>query len=204
MKKNILICSLVLFFGHELQGQVKQRKELLLQIAALHLYLDYARKGYEVASKGLIFIGDLKEGEVVLHGDYFRSLSRVNPKLANYYKTAEILSMQFEIMKINKSIYRDLSKGDLFHGSELEHIKRTFEKLLASCGETLDELLAITTDSKLELRDDQRIKRIDELHKTMLEHYWFCLSFSQDATLLSLLKSGEKTHTRELAAIYGL
>ncbi|MBF4485808.1 hypothetical protein IRZ78_13345 [Flavobacterium sp. CSZ] len=204
MKKMISISLIVLLFHQGIQAQAKQRKELLLQIAALQVYIDYAKKGYSVVSKGLNFIGDAKRGEVNLHGDYFTSLLKINPKVKNYYKTAEILSMQFKIMKICKRTYSDLKGSDLFHGNELDYIERSFERLLENCNDTLDQLLFITTDSKLQLQDDQRIERIDALHKMMVEDYNFCLSFSNEAKLLSLSKSREKGDAQNAGSIYGL
>ncbi|TDO96054.1 hypothetical protein EV145_11227 [Flavobacterium sp. 245] len=195
---------IVLFLYQGIQAQAKQRKELLLQIAALQVYIDYAKKGYSVVSKGLNFIGDAKRGEVNLHGDYFTSLLKINPKVKTYYKTAEILSMQFKIMKICKRTYSDLKTSDLFHGNELDYIERSFERLLENCNDTLEQLLVITTDSKLELKDDQRIERIDALYKTMLEDYNFCLSFSDEAKLLTLSKTREKRDTEQATAFYGL
>lgn len=200
----IAISLIVLFFYQGIQAQTKQRKELLLQIAALQVYIDYAKKGYSVVSKGLNFIGDAKRGEVNLHGDYFTSLLKINPKVKNYYKTAEILSMQFKIMKICKRTYSDLKGSDLFHGNELDYIERSFERLLENCSNTLDQLLVITTDTQLELKDDQRIERIDALHKMMLEDYNFCLTFSNEAKLLSLSKSREKGNAHNTGTIYGL
>ena len=204
MKKIIVLFLAGLFLNQAVQAQAKQRKELLLQIAALQVYIDYARKGYSAVSKGLNFIGDVKKGEVNLHGDYFTSLLKINPKVKNYYKVAEILSMQFNIMKIYKRTYADLKGNDLFHGSELDYIERSFERLLENCNATLEQLLVLTTDSKLELKDDQRIERIDALYKTMLEDYSFCLSFSREAKLLSLSKSREKSDTERTNFIYGL
>ena len=204
MKKLFLVLLGLLIFQQGIQAQAKQRKELLLQIAALQVYIDYAKKGYSAVSKGLNFIGDVKKGEVNLHSDYFASLLKINPKIRNYYKAAEIVAMQFKIIKIYKRTYTDLKAADLFHGNELDYIERSFERLLENCSDTLQELLIITTDSKLELKDDQRIGRIDELHKTMLEDYNFCLSFSNEAKLLSLSKAREKKDIEQATAIYGL
>lgn len=204
MKKLILILLVALFFHQGIQAQAKQRKELLLQIAALQVYMDYAKKGYSAVSKGLNLIGDIKRGEVNLHGDYFRSLLKINPMVKNYYKTAEILSMQFKIMKVCRNTYNHLKGDDLFQGGELDYIERSFERLLENCSSTLDQLLIITSDSKLQLTDDQRIQRIDKLHNTMLEDYNFCMSFSNEAKLLCISKAREKGDVQNSAAIYGL
>lgn len=204
MKKLFFIFSILIIFPLGMQAQAKQRKELLLQIAALQVYIDYAKKGYSAVSKGLNFIGDAKKGELNLHSDYFSSLLKINPKVKNYYKTAEIISMQLKIMKICKRTLADLKTGDLFHGSELDHIERSFERLLQNCSATLEQLLAVTTDAKLELKDDQRIEGIDALHETMLEDYNFCISFSNDSNLLSVSKAAAKKDSKNVNAVYGL
>ncbi|MBW1656181.1 hypothetical protein GSY47_12365, partial [Flavobacterium quisquiliarum] len=81
---------------------------------------------------------------------------------------------------------------------------RSFGKLLQNCSQTLDELLAVITDTELELKDDQRLERIDLLHKTMLEDYNFCLSFSSEARLLSISKSADKKDSKDVNELYGL
>lgn len=204
MKKVVLLLSAIMVLQQGIHGQAKQRKELLLQIAALQVYIDYAKKGYSAVSKGLNFIGDAKRGELNLHGDYFTSLLKINPRVRNYYKAAEIVSMQIKIMNLYKKTCADLKTGDLFHGSELDYIERSFERLLQNCSDTLDQLLVIMTDLKLELKDDQRIQRIDELHKTMLEDYNFCISFSRDAKLLELSKSADQKDAKDMDTLYGL
>lgn len=204
MKKVILVLMVLLFFQQAVLSQAKQRKELLLQIGALQVYMDYARKGYSAVSKGLHFIGDAKRGEVKLHGDYFTSLVKINPKVQQYYKTAEIIALQFQIMKACRKTYTDLKSSDLFHGSELEYIERSFERLLENCSRTLDELLVMTSDSKVELRDDERIARIDALHEMMLADYNFCIAFSKEARLLWISKAGDQKDSRDLNGIYGL
>ena len=204
MKKIAVLLVALCVFNQSMSGQAKQRKELILQIAALQVYIDYAKKGYSAVSKGLNFIGDARKGELNLHGDYFTSLLKINPKIRNYYKTAEIISMQFKIMKLCRKTLADLKTADLFHGSELDYIERSFGRLLQSCSQTLDELLVITADAELELNDDQRLERIDNLHKNMLEDYNFCLSFSSEARLLSVSKTADKKDSKNVEELYGL
>jgi hypothetical protein len=204
MKKIAVLLVALCVFNQSMSGQAKQRKELILQIAALQVYIDYAKKGYSAVSKGLNFIGDARKGELSLHGDYFTSLLKINPKVRNYYKTAEIISMQLKIMKLCRKTLAELQTADLFHGSELDYIERSFGKLLQNCSQTLDELLAVTADAELALKDDQRIERIDLLHKTMLEDYNFCISFSSEARLLSISKSGDKKDYKDGNELYGL
>ncbi|RKR05178.1 hypothetical protein C8C83_4511 [Flavobacterium sp. 90] len=204
MKKILLVLCIIGVCSQELQAQAKQRKMLLLQIAALQTYIGYAKKGYTVVKNGLNFISDVKKGEVNLHGNYFTSLKKVNPKVKNYVKVAEIISLQIKIIKIHKKAFELLGHNDLFHGDELDYIERTFEKLIDNCNETLDQLLVITTDIKLEMTDDQRIERIDALHKTMTDDYCFCENFSREIKVLSLSKAKEKNDVKQSQVLLGL
>lgn len=173
------------------QAQVQEQKVLLLQIAALKVYIEFAQKGYSVVKKGLDFIGDLKEGELNLHKDYFSSLQKVNPKIKKYVKVAEIISMQIKIIKECKTAFRKLRSDDLFYGDELDYIQRCFDRLLESCNTTVKKLLTVTTDSNLEMKDNQRIERIDGLHLKMMDDYSFCETFCNELRKRSLSKAKE-------------
>ena len=196
MKKLILVLLLLFISTAYLQAQSKWRKELILQIAALQVYIDYAKKGYDIAKKGLHFIGDLKKGEVNLHSDYFNSLKKINPNIKGYTKVAEIVLLQLKIIKISNGTFKQLRQDDLFHSNELDYIERSFNRLFENCNRTLDDLLILTTETKLEMKDDQRLKRIDNLYRTMMNDYTFCVSFSNETKMLSLSKSKDRNDTK--------
>lgn len=204
MKTIVLLLFMAGLFSQDIHAQAKQRKVLLLQIAALQTYIGYAKKGYTVVKNGLNFIGDVKNGEVNLHGDYFKSLQKVNPKVRKYVRISEIISLQVKIIKVQKNTLKKLQHEDLFHGDELDYIKKTFEKLLDNCSGTLEELLLISTDAQLEMKDDQRIERIDGLYRTMMEDYSFCENFSEQIRVLSLSKTKEENEIRQSHVLLGL
>lgn len=205
MKKTILLCLIAVLLSSYLQAQqAKQKRMLLLQIAALRTYVEYAAKGYKAVKNGLNFISDAKRGEVNLHGDYFTSLLAVNPKVRNYARAAEIVSLQVKILNTYKRTFREIQKDDLFHGSELDYIQRTFNRLLQSCDESIDTLLLITTSTKLEMKDDERIERIDKLYEAASEDYAFCEKFSGDIKVLAISKAKVKNDSRQSGELYGL
>lgn len=205
MKKTIVLCIIAALLSSGLRAQqAKQKKMLLLQIAALRTYVDYAAKGYKTVKNGLNFISDAKRGEVNLHGDYFTSLLSINPEVRNYTRIAEIVSLQVQILNACKRTLRELQKDDLFHGSELDYIERTFKRLFESCDESIDTLLLITASTKLEMKDDERIERIDKLYEAASEDYAFCEKFSGEIKVLALSKAKEKNDSRQSGELYGL
>ncbi|MFH7000913.1 hypothetical protein [Flavobacterium bizetiae] len=192
MKKLVVLLLVMGVSVQNLQAQAKWRKELLLQIAALQVYMDYAKKGYNVARKGLNFVGDLKKGELSLHGDYLASLKKVNLRIKKYSRVTEIVVLQVRIIKISNNTIRGLRQNDVFHGDEIDYIERAFERLFENCNSTLDELLLLTGNGNLEMKDDERLERIDALYKTMISDYEFSLTFSHQAKMLALWKSKQK------------
>jgi hypothetical protein len=189
MKKIVLFLLFSGFLNGNIYAQAKQREALLKQIAALQIYIGYAQKGYSVAKKGLNTIGDFKRGEFNLHTDYFNSLKTVNPKIKKYARIAEIISLQVKIIKSYGGIYRQVQQDDLFHGDEVDYIKRVFDRLIENCDDNLEELITIVTDGKLEMKDDERMKRIDAIYQNMLENRTFCESFSNQTRLMSLSRT---------------
>ncbi|MCV9926311.1 hypothetical protein OIU83_01500 [Flavobacterium sp. LS1R49] len=203
MKKIFLVLLFAAFTTGNLYAQAGQQKVLLQQIAALKMYIGYAQKGYAVAKKGLNAIGDFKRGELNLHADYFTSLAHVNPKIKKHTKVAEIIALQVKIMKSYNRIYQQVKQDDLFHGDEVDYIRRVFERLIENCDDNMDELLTIVTEGQLEMKDDERIKRIDFIYQNMLENATFCEGFSNQTKLLTLSRAKELNDVKTSRSLSG-
>lgn len=175
-----------------LQQKQTQKKYLLQQIAALQVYIGYAKKGYNIASKGINTVRNIKKGDFNLHRDFFSSLKNVNPKISSYVKVTDIISFQLRIIKQTKQTLQGIRETKQFTLEELDYCKQVFDNLLDECMKTVDELLLIITSGKLEMKDDERLKRIDNIYKDMQDKYSFCSSFSDEMGLLSMQRLGEQ------------
>ncbi len=191
-------------FAEWFQQKATQKKYLLQQIAALQVYIGYAKKGYKIAKEGLNTIGKFTKGEFDLHTDYFNSLKTVNPEVKRYAKVADIIALQVKIVQNCNWTQRRLNSSDAFSGDELAYIGRVFRRLLDDCAQTIDELVTITTDGKLEMKDDERMKRIDQLYLDMQDKYTFSQSFSNDAKSLAASRVREKTDVQTSRALHGI
>ena len=204
MKKIAILVFLMGLFNGNIQAQAKQREELLKQIAAFKVYIGYAQKGYSIAKKGLNVIGDFKRGELDLHLDYFNSLKAINPNIKNYTRVAKIISLQVKILKSYNHTMRFVTQNDLFHGDEVAYVKRVLDRLLKDCDTTVDELTVVLTQGELELKDDERLERIDALYQTMLENNNFCQDFSNQTRMLGFSRSSESKDVKTSRALQGL
>ena len=213
MKKNILVLLMLLLTAGSLHAQTfdelfKQkkthRKYQLQQIAALQVYIGYARKGYKIAKQGLATIGGITRGELTLHDDHFQSLRTVNPEIRNNAKVAGIIAYQVKILRNYNSTYKRLRNSNAFSKEELAYISSVFANLLEDCEKTLDELIAVTTNGKLEMKDDERLARIDKLYVEMQDKFTFCNSFGNDAGVLAASRLKAQSDIQSSRALLGI
>lgn len=176
----------------ELVRQKKvQKKYLLEQILALKTYIEYAEQGYSIATKGLNTIKDIKNGDLNLHDNFFKSLSAVNPGVKKYSKVAAIIAMQISVTKNVHNTIRDCKKARQLTDTELNYLQKVFNSLLDDCAKNSDELINLITDGEQQMKDDERIKRIDKLYADMQDKQVFAQSFSHSAKGLSVQRRNE-------------
>ena len=181
-----------------------QKKYLVQQIAALQVYLGYVKKGYRIARQGLNLIGDIKDGNFNLHKDYFGSLAEVNPAIANSAKVAEIIILQKLIMRDFGGLYEDCKQDENFTSDEAIYIGRVYQNLLKECEAALDELEIAVTDNKAEMEDNERIERIDKIHREMKDRYAFAREFVNGARLLAAQRARENRQIEVLRRNHNL
>lgn len=191
-------------FSEWFRQKKTQKKYLIQQIAALQVYIGYAQKGYSIAKEGLNTIGDFKRGEFNLHTGYFNSLKSVNPKIKQYAKVADIIAMQVAIIQGYNRTHRQVQQSGVFNGEELDYIRRVLSRLLDDCENTLDELITVTTDGNLEMKDDERMKRIDILYKDMMDNYTFSQSFHNETVVLATSRIKENNDVQTSRALYNI
>ncbi|OKS85687.1 hypothetical protein [Mucilaginibacter polytrichastri] len=211
--KKILIVLLLIAASSSLQAQTfaewfqqnsTQKKYLLQQIAALQVYIEYAQKGYKIAKEGLTTIGNITDGEFNLHGVFFNSLRMVNPEIKRYARVADIIALQVKVVRDYHNSYNWLSGSDAFHGDELDYIQRAYGRLLDNCEAVIDELTAVITDGQLDMKDDERMARIDKLYARMQDNWAFCKSFGNQSKTLAMARLREKNEAVTARALHGI
>lgn len=162
-----------------------QKKYLLQQIAALQIHLESIKKGYRIARTGLHAVSDLKNGEFNLHSLYFQSLKKVNPTIRKYGRIAEISATQVKILKDYKALKDRIQADGMYNRAELDYIDRALDSILDNCEQVISDLIDVISDGKLELKDDERLERIDQLYNAMQENADLSRSFSYEVMGIS-------------------
>ena len=203
--KKIMLCLVFLSMSlNDIHAQAKQTKVLLEQIAALQVYIGYVQKGYGIAKKGLKAIGDFKRGEFNLHSDYFNSLKIVNPKIRNYVRVGDILSLQQDITDLVDESRLQVQQNDLLDEKERAYLQRAYDRLMENCAANLEFLYSVIADGELEMKDDERMQYIDAIYASMSDDYQFCRSFSKATALLVTARVRENNDVQTSRALHGI
>lgn len=175
-----------------------QRKYLLQQIAALEVYIGYVRKGYEIADQGISTVRSIRDGEFGLHSAFFSSLKAVNPAIRNNSKVAEIIAMQLSI----SSSLKEIRTVDYLSAENLVYVSEVAAVVLKECTADLDELLLVITAGKTEMKDDERLARLDKIYTSMKDKFAFVQSFSGEVQILAGQRKSELESITDLGEWY--
>ncbi len=203
-KLKIVWLLVVVFMGISCSAQTyaeffrqkkTQQKYLMEQLVALKIYAGYLKKGYDIASSGLNTVRDFTRGELGLHDAFIRSLKTVSPVIKNNTKVADIILWQLEISRA----FRGISSGSLGTMAYIDEVK---SGLMEACDSDLGELLLVITSGKIEMKDDERLQRLDKIHASMLDKYAFAQSFSHQVNLINGQRQKEQRSIEELRRFY--
>lgn len=181
-----------------------QQEYLLKQIAALKVYVEYARKGYEIYDSGLKNINRITHGDLSLHEDFFESLKGINPEIARYGRVGDIIRLQLRTVRSYNNIKKQINGSAYFKAGEVSYISRVYGRVIGDCTQILDELTTITTSGKIEMSDDERLGRIDKLYNEMLDLFKFSQSFGTEIVQVDRARKKGLNDIKFLKHIKGL
>jgi hypothetical protein len=183
-------------FAQNAQEIFSQKKTLIKylaqQVAALQVYIGYAQKGYSIAKDGLNFIGDIKKGDFNLHSNYFNSLKKINPTVSKYAKVADIVSCNINMIKSYKASCKIMNESGQFTGKEISYVYSVLTKVIDDASNVIDDLVMLITPGNYQMKDDERLRRIDVLYADMQDKQTFIQHFGNENYVLSVLRKKEK------------
>ena len=177
-----------------------QKKYLLQQIAAMKMYASFLQKGYSIANKGITSIKQLSKGEFNLHQSFFTSLKMVNPAISGNPKIAQVIAWQLSISKDLLAL-SNRTKGS---ATDKSYIREVRLKVMKECEQDIEELLLVITSGELEMKDDERMNRLNKICESMKDKYQFTQSFSNQVKILSLQKEEEERNNGVSKKLYGI
>jgi len=170
------------------------------QIAALHAFETSVRQGYNMLHSEWTTISNWKNGEFNLHQSYYTSLSNVNPVVKGCVNMTTIQSEQQSII----SQFNSITKVNGLTTGELSYVNVVAQNTISQCNSDLDELQKVLTSGSLQMSDDERIKRINQLTASIQDKYLFTCHFTAQVKLLALSWTQENDQLQTERSIYGI
>ncbi|WP_316840047.1 hypothetical protein [Pedobacter gandavensis] len=175
-----------------------QKKYLLQQIVALEVYVGYLNKGYKIVDGGLTTIKDISNGEFKLHDSFINSLKQVSPVIRKDARIAEIISLQIGILKS----FTGIKSSSFLSADNIAYISLVADGIATECYADLEELLLVITTGKLEMKEDERLKRLDKIYKSMLDKSGFTQDFCNHTAQLIRQKQLEQMEIGNLIKMF--
>lgn len=212
MKKLLSVVLLMLLlrqgsaqtFSEWFQQKETQKKYLLQQIAALQVYIGHVQKGYAITKQGLLTISDLKEGVLNVHSDHFQSLKAVNGRIGNYSRVVDVIAMQVKVITTCKDALKGMKRSGAFNNDEINYASGVYNRLLEDCLKTVEALIAVTTSGELAMKDEERLKQIDNLYADMQSKYTFANAFSDEVSLHAAARVREQSDIQTTKVLHGI
>jgi hypothetical protein len=201
--KYLFALLLLLFQQADLTAQSTQQGALLQQIAALKVYGQYVQKGYSIVKKGLDVIGDFKDGEKMLHSDYFQSLGIVNTVLYDGLTVSRIIGLQEKIIREGGLLEEDLM-GSLLREDEISYCKRVKSRLMENCWQEMEFLYDLLTDDTLQMEDAQRLQSIERIYLEMKGNYTFIKEFLGETRIMINDRQREHRETLKSRELFNI
>ncbi len=212
MKKIIAVVPLlyvsVLIRAQTFTEWFEQKKTqinyLVEQITALQVYATYVEKGYAIADKGLKGIGSVKKADFTLHENHFTSMGKVNPQIKSYWKIAAITSLQIKIVQACRSQKKKMDQSRQFTGDEMTYASKVFNNLLDECANIIDQLIMVTTDAGVQMKDDERIQWIDQLYDKIVDRYEFVQDFGSKNIIMGMQRMKDQKEINSSRSLFDI
>jgi hypothetical protein len=200
MKRGFVIVLLLFLFGQRAAAQA-DINAMVKQIGLYLVYLEDLEKGINIAKEGLTAISEIKNGEFNLHSLFFNSLETVKPAISTYSKIGEIISDQLAIVAGFKTLIKTVNSSGRLTSAEVGYINSVYNNLSNECTKSLADLIAVMTDGKLQMTDDERIKRIDGIYADTKDKYAFTQKFTSQASQLNEERTEALNETEMLKSL---
>lgn len=97
-----------------------------------------------------------------------------------------------------------MKQSQEFSNDEISYSAKVFNNLLDECGQIIDRLTAVLTDGNFEMKDDERLKIIDQLYDQMQDSYVFIQQFRNETNTLGIQRMEDQKDVNLVREDFGI
>lgn len=178
-------------------------KKGIEQIALLQTYAAFVKKGYHIVENGVGTIHDLKNGELGLHTLFYTGLDQVNPQIKKYPLAKDCQTLYNKMLKEYQKTWQDAIQGGQLSSKETEYLQGVYDNLFKAAKADMEDLDNTITDGKYKMKDDERIRRLDDIHKRLLKKYKVLHSLNLHVSAVVKGRAQQQDQAEGLKKLYG-
>ena len=110
--------------------------------------------------------------------------------------------IQQHIIRDFKKFLDDIRGDPNLDPDETEYIRAVYQGMLTIGNASMDELSVITANGEMSMKDDERLLRLNKVHKDILDQYSFVQSFMANVRMLSLSRAKERNQLQSIHDLY--
>jgi len=205
MKKTLIIMLLLVSIPIAVHAQSQEAAQLILNVEKLKQLeeiLDNMYKGYKILTKGYNTIKDIAEGNFNIHQLFLDGLYAVSPAVRNYKRIPYIIRYQQFLLKEYKRAYNKFRNDPNLTVREIRYLENVYEYLFKQSLRNLDELIMVTTASRLRMSDEERLHSIDRIYEDMENKVTFLKLFNSSTQALVVQRAKDAHEVTTLQKLY--
>jgi hypothetical protein len=159
---------------------------------------------YNLISQGCDQIKSIAHGNFTLHQTFLNALLAVSPAVRNYYKVAQIINNEAELVREYQSAQHYFQSSGHFTLNELTYFNDLYAGLLSRSLQNLDELAMVMTADQLRMSDGERLNAIDRIDESMTTQLTTLRTFNNANAITDGQRSMINTDIQSLQSLYGI
>ena len=139
-----------------------------------------------------------------LYAEFFAELGQVKTVISGYYKVAEMVDRQKQILAAYERGLALFRQDTHFSVAELEQIETVYGGILTESGKNLSQLMMVLQSLTTQMTDEQRMAIIDGAAAGMDATYRDLQAYTNGNELLSLQRAQDENDYAVVKQLYGL
>lgn len=108
------------------------------------------------------------------------------------------------LIKEHKSTFTAFKNSNVFTSSQIDYFSKVYKKLLDESVNDLTDLADVLTSGKTRMSDEERIRNIDRIHKSVEKKLFFLRQFNTQHTMLAIEKLKDQSEQETIKGLHGL
>ncbi|HET6256686.1 MAG TPA: TerB family tellurite resistance protein [Puia sp.] len=190
--------------GQSVSDDIQQLLLDVEKLSQLKQIMTEMYQEYTMLYNGYEKIKGLSQGTYSLHKGYLDGLLLVGPAVSNYYKVADIIAKEANLIKSYQAASSYFRGSGLFSSQELEGLSVFYSTVVERAERDIAELTMIITGGTLRMSDGERLSAIDRIDGNVTGQLSLLHGYNNSAALQAAQRARAAGDIGAVRDLYGI